>query len=172
MKKFIRCSTRVTVGTIKKFLSLKLKLPSSYEVHLIERCFYFYFPARNIFLWNLFMFEPTFTLSRDTGILTEAQTISSACSCTETKGSMQGRLSLAPAAASQLWSGVGLSWVWCTGYNYTQEFVTVSWHADQPFWCHLVFKLSGTLMACVTKNLLTSKFCLFFFFLSEAQKIL
>ncbi|KPP80141.1 hypothetical protein Z043_100225 [Scleropages formosus] len=32
MKKFIRCSTRVTVGTIKKFLSLKLKLPSSYEV--------------------------------------------------------------------------------------------------------------------------------------------
>ncbi|KAJ7420947.1 hypothetical protein BTVI_19946 [Pitangus sulphuratus] len=31
MKKFIRCSTRVTVGTIKKFLSLKLKLPSSYE---------------------------------------------------------------------------------------------------------------------------------------------
>ncbi|KAJ6653587.1 hypothetical protein lerEdw1_009085 [Lerista edwardsae] len=33
MKKFIRCSTRVTVGTIKKFLSLKLKLPSSYEKH-------------------------------------------------------------------------------------------------------------------------------------------
>ncbi|MEE6485584.1 hypothetical protein FKM82_014333 [Ascaphus truei] len=28
MKKFIRCSTRVTVGTIKKFLSLKLKLPT------------------------------------------------------------------------------------------------------------------------------------------------
>lgn len=35
MKKFIRCSTRVTVGTIKKFLSLKLKLPSSYEVSKI-----------------------------------------------------------------------------------------------------------------------------------------
>lgn len=32
MKRFIRCSSRVTVGTIKKFLSLKLKLPSSYEV--------------------------------------------------------------------------------------------------------------------------------------------
>ncbi|KAF5879907.1 polycomb group RING finger protein 5-A, partial [Clarias magur] len=31
MKKFIRCSTRVTVGTIKKFLCVKLKLPSSYE---------------------------------------------------------------------------------------------------------------------------------------------
>ncbi|XP_067101583.1 polycomb group RING finger protein 5-B isoform X2 [Osmerus mordax] len=31
MKRFIRCSSRVTVGTIKKFLSLKLKLPSSYE---------------------------------------------------------------------------------------------------------------------------------------------
>ncbi|TSK14623.1 putative E3 ubiquitin-protein ligase HECTD2 [Bagarius yarrelli] len=35
MKKFIRCSTRVTVGTIKKFLSLKLKLPSSYEVSTV-----------------------------------------------------------------------------------------------------------------------------------------
>uniref|UniRef100_A0A4X1SX45 RAWUL domain-containing protein n=1 Tax=Sus scrofa TaxID=9823 RepID=A0A4X1SX45_PIG len=32
MKKFIRCSTRVTVGTIKKFLSLILKFPSSYEL--------------------------------------------------------------------------------------------------------------------------------------------
>uniref|UniRef100_A0A2K5PQ76 RING-type domain-containing protein n=1 Tax=Cebus imitator TaxID=2715852 RepID=A0A2K5PQ76_CEBIM len=32
MKKFIRCSTRVTVETITKFLSLKLKLPSSYEL--------------------------------------------------------------------------------------------------------------------------------------------
>ncbi|XP_034040981.1 polycomb group RING finger protein 5-B-like isoform X2 [Thalassophryne amazonica] len=32
VKRFIRCSSRVTVGTIKKFLSLKLKLPSSYEV--------------------------------------------------------------------------------------------------------------------------------------------
>ncbi|KAI5102802.1 polycomb group RING finger protein 5-A [Silurus meridionalis] len=31
MKKFIRCSTRVTVGTIKKFLCVKLKLPSSCE---------------------------------------------------------------------------------------------------------------------------------------------
>ncbi|KAI4795590.1 hypothetical protein KUCAC02_029794, partial [Chaenocephalus aceratus] len=31
MKRFIRCSSRVTVGTIKKFLSLKLQLPSSYE---------------------------------------------------------------------------------------------------------------------------------------------
>lgn len=39
MKKFIRCSTRVTVGTIKKFLSLKLKLPSSYEVsRIIPNC--------------------------------------------------------------------------------------------------------------------------------------
>jgi hypothetical protein len=39
MKKFIRCSTRVTVGTIKKFLSLKLKLPSSYEVRkIISNC--------------------------------------------------------------------------------------------------------------------------------------
>ncbi|XP_036428894.1 polycomb group RING finger protein 5-B isoform X2 [Colossoma macropomum] len=38
MKKFIRCSTRVTVGTIKKFLSLKLKLPSSYETfYAMER---------------------------------------------------------------------------------------------------------------------------------------
>nr|XP_056705797.1 polycomb group RING finger protein 5 isoform X4 [Euleptes europaea] len=35
MKKFIRCSTRVTVGTIKKFLSLKLKLPSSYELDVL-----------------------------------------------------------------------------------------------------------------------------------------
>ncbi|XP_017294807.1 polycomb group RING finger protein 5-A isoform X3 [Kryptolebias marmoratus] len=33
MKRFIRCSSRVTVGTIKKFLSLKLKLPSSYETY-------------------------------------------------------------------------------------------------------------------------------------------
>ncbi|CAB1313218.1 unnamed protein product [Coregonus sp. 'balchen'] len=31
MKKFIHCSSRVTVGTIKKFLSLKLKLSSSCE---------------------------------------------------------------------------------------------------------------------------------------------
>uniref|UniRef100_A0A6I8NWI0 HECT-type E3 ubiquitin transferase n=1 Tax=Ornithorhynchus anatinus TaxID=9258 RepID=A0A6I8NWI0_ORNAN len=36
MKKFIRCSTRVTVGTIKKFLSLKLKLPSSYEFRCLN----------------------------------------------------------------------------------------------------------------------------------------
>ncbi|XP_062375688.1 polycomb group RING finger protein 5-A [Sardina pilchardus] len=35
MKKFIRCSTRVTVGTIKKFLCLKLKLPSSYELDVL-----------------------------------------------------------------------------------------------------------------------------------------
>uniref|UniRef100_A0A672P0R3 Polycomb group RING finger protein 5-B-like n=1 Tax=Sinocyclocheilus grahami TaxID=75366 RepID=A0A672P0R3_SINGR len=35
MKKFIRCSTRVTVGTIKKFLSLKLKLPSSFELDVL-----------------------------------------------------------------------------------------------------------------------------------------
>ncbi|XP_030058909.1 polycomb group RING finger protein 5 isoform X2 [Microcaecilia unicolor] len=35
MKKFIRCSTRVTVGTIKKFLSLKLKLPSTYELDVL-----------------------------------------------------------------------------------------------------------------------------------------
>ncbi|XP_043912854.1 polycomb group RING finger protein 5 isoform X2 [Protopterus annectens] len=35
MKKFIRCSARVTVGTIKKFLSLKLKLPSSYELDVL-----------------------------------------------------------------------------------------------------------------------------------------
>ncbi|KAM6951594.1 polycomb group RING finger protein 5-B-like [Aplochiton taeniatus] len=35
MKKFIRCSTRVTVGTIKKFLSLKLKLPNSYELDVL-----------------------------------------------------------------------------------------------------------------------------------------
>ncbi|RXN01130.1 Polycomb group RING finger protein 5 [Acipenser ruthenus] len=35
MKKFIRCSTRVTVGTIKKFLSLKLKLPTSYELDVL-----------------------------------------------------------------------------------------------------------------------------------------
>ncbi|XP_061693995.1 polycomb group RING finger protein 5-B [Syngnathoides biaculeatus] len=35
MKKFIRCSSRVTVGTIKKFLSLKLKLPSSYELDVL-----------------------------------------------------------------------------------------------------------------------------------------
>ncbi|XP_041748415.1 polycomb group RING finger protein 5-B isoform X2 [Coregonus clupeaformis] len=34
MKKFIHCSSRVTVGTIKKFLSLKLKLSSSCEGHL------------------------------------------------------------------------------------------------------------------------------------------
>lgn len=38
MKRFIRCSSRVTVGTIKKFLSLKLKLPSSYEVRNTHRC--------------------------------------------------------------------------------------------------------------------------------------
>ncbi|XP_041117083.1 polycomb group RING finger protein 5-B-like isoform X1 [Polyodon spathula] len=35
MKKFIRCSSRVTVGTIKKFLSLKLKLPTSYELDVL-----------------------------------------------------------------------------------------------------------------------------------------
>lgn len=35
MKKFIRCSTRVTVGTIKKFLCVKLKLPSSYELDVL-----------------------------------------------------------------------------------------------------------------------------------------
>ncbi|XP_078499043.1 polycomb group RING finger protein 5 [Lissotriton helveticus] len=35
LKKFIRCSTRVTVGTIKKFLSLKLKLPSTYELDVL-----------------------------------------------------------------------------------------------------------------------------------------
>ena len=35
MKKFIWCSTHVTVGTIKKFLSLKLKLPSSYELDVL-----------------------------------------------------------------------------------------------------------------------------------------
>ncbi|XP_069756692.1 polycomb group RING finger protein 5-B isoform X2 [Narcine bancroftii] len=35
MKKFIRCSTRVTVGTIKKFLSLKLKLPSTCELDVL-----------------------------------------------------------------------------------------------------------------------------------------
>uniref|UniRef100_A0A8C5G5Y3 Polycomb group RING finger protein 5-B-like n=1 Tax=Gouania willdenowi TaxID=441366 RepID=A0A8C5G5Y3_GOUWI len=35
IKKFIRCSSRVTVGTIKKFLSLKLKLPSSYELDVL-----------------------------------------------------------------------------------------------------------------------------------------
>eukprot|EP00069_Balaena_mysticetus_P010949 bmy_20929T0 len=35
MKEFIRFSTRVTVGTIKKFLSLKLKLPSSYELDVL-----------------------------------------------------------------------------------------------------------------------------------------
>ncbi|TRY99589.1 hypothetical protein DNTS_007905 [Danionella cerebrum] len=35
MKKFIRCSTRVTVGTIKKFLSVKLKLPTSYELDVL-----------------------------------------------------------------------------------------------------------------------------------------
>ncbi|XP_072281331.1 polycomb group RING finger protein 5 [Pyxicephalus adspersus] len=35
MKKFIRCSTRITVGTIKKFLSLKLKLPSTYELDVL-----------------------------------------------------------------------------------------------------------------------------------------
>ncbi|XP_053307191.1 polycomb group RING finger protein 5 isoform X1 [Spea bombifrons] len=35
MKKFIRCSTRVTVGTIKKFLSVKLKLPSTYELDIL-----------------------------------------------------------------------------------------------------------------------------------------
>ncbi|KAF0027826.1 hypothetical protein F2P81_020567 [Scophthalmus maximus] len=35
MKRFIRCSSRVTVGTIKKFLSLKLKLPSSYELDVL-----------------------------------------------------------------------------------------------------------------------------------------
>uniref|UniRef100_A0A8C5MUL2 Polycomb group ring finger 5 n=1 Tax=Leptobrachium leishanense TaxID=445787 RepID=A0A8C5MUL2_9ANUR len=35
MKSFIRCSTRVTVGTIKKFLSLKLKLPSTYELDVL-----------------------------------------------------------------------------------------------------------------------------------------
>uniref|UniRef100_A0A4W3JSN7 Polycomb group ring finger 5b n=1 Tax=Callorhinchus milii TaxID=7868 RepID=A0A4W3JSN7_CALMI len=35
MKKFIRCSSRVTVGTIKKFLSLKLKLPSTCELDVL-----------------------------------------------------------------------------------------------------------------------------------------
>ncbi|XP_078269026.1 polycomb group RING finger protein 5-B [Rhinoraja longicauda] len=35
MKKFIHCSTRVTVGTIKKFLSLKLKLPSTCELDVL-----------------------------------------------------------------------------------------------------------------------------------------
>ncbi|XP_069467410.1 polycomb group RING finger protein 5 isoform X2 [Ambystoma mexicanum] len=35
LKKFIRCSARVTVGTIKKFLSLKLKLPSTYELDVL-----------------------------------------------------------------------------------------------------------------------------------------
>uniref|UniRef100_A0A8C4QMT7 Polycomb group ring finger 5b n=1 Tax=Eptatretus burgeri TaxID=7764 RepID=A0A8C4QMT7_EPTBU len=35
MKKFIRCSSRVTVGTIKKFLSLKLQLPSNYELDVL-----------------------------------------------------------------------------------------------------------------------------------------
>ncbi|XP_041714971.1 polycomb group RING finger protein 5-B [Coregonus clupeaformis] len=35
MKKFIRCSSRVTVGTIKKFLSLKLKLSSSCELDVL-----------------------------------------------------------------------------------------------------------------------------------------
>ncbi|KAM5141035.1 polycomb group RING finger protein 5 isoform 1-T2 [Mantella aurantiaca] len=35
MKKFIRCSTRITVGTIKKFLSLKLKLPSTCELDVL-----------------------------------------------------------------------------------------------------------------------------------------
>ncbi|KAM6956579.1 polycomb group RING finger protein 5-B-like [Aplochiton taeniatus] len=35
MKRFIRCSSRVTVGTIKKFLSLKLKLPNSYELDVL-----------------------------------------------------------------------------------------------------------------------------------------
>ncbi|XP_075072528.1 polycomb group RING finger protein 5 isoform X2 [Mixophyes fleayi] len=35
MKRFIRCSTRITVGTIKKFLSLKLKLPSTYELDVL-----------------------------------------------------------------------------------------------------------------------------------------
>lgn len=35
MKKFIRCSTRITVGTLKKFLSLKLKLPSTYELDVL-----------------------------------------------------------------------------------------------------------------------------------------
>ncbi|KAK5908941.1 hypothetical protein CgunFtcFv8_016957 [Champsocephalus gunnari] len=35
MKRFIRCSSRVTVGTIKKFLSLKLQLPSSYELDVL-----------------------------------------------------------------------------------------------------------------------------------------
>ncbi|XP_033996940.1 LOW QUALITY PROTEIN: polycomb group RING finger protein 5-B-like [Trematomus bernacchii] len=35
MKRFIRCSSRVTSGTIKKFLSLKLRLPSSYELDVL-----------------------------------------------------------------------------------------------------------------------------------------
>ncbi|XP_021432055.1 polycomb group RING finger protein 5-B isoform X2 [Oncorhynchus mykiss] len=35
MKKFLRCSSRVTVGTIKKFLSLKLKLSSSCELDVL-----------------------------------------------------------------------------------------------------------------------------------------
>ncbi|KAK5882895.1 hypothetical protein CesoFtcFv8_021436 [Champsocephalus esox] len=35
MKRFIRCSSRVTVGTIQKFLSLKLQLPSSYELDVL-----------------------------------------------------------------------------------------------------------------------------------------
>lgn len=48
MKKFIRCSTRVTVGTIKKFLSLKLKLPSSYEVSLREPSLIFVLIPRKV----------------------------------------------------------------------------------------------------------------------------
>lgn len=35
IKRYIRCSSRVTVGTIKKFLSLKLQLPSSYELDVL-----------------------------------------------------------------------------------------------------------------------------------------
>ncbi|CAM9475272.1 unnamed protein product [Lampetra planeri] len=35
MKRFIKCSKRVTVGTIKKFLSFKLKLPSNYELDVL-----------------------------------------------------------------------------------------------------------------------------------------
>lgn len=59
MKRFIRCSSRVTVGTIKKFLSLKLKLPSSYEVrnrnkisHSLTHLNIFQDENVNEFLWG------------------------------------------------------------------------------------------------------------------------
>ena len=47
-------------------------------------------------------------LPRDTGILTSAQTISSASSLTGVNDSTNYRLPLAQMAASQLWSEVGL----------------------------------------------------------------